>query len=271
MRALSTAATTAALALLAALPGTALAQTSPTQTFEHGAANYRTFDGPIAFEQYSGGERQAPCPPPGAPTCTYEAHDFTINPGEVNGVFHVTIQWANAENDWDVYVYRVRSDGTVDETRPLASSASFGDTDEQATFISRDEPINPGTYRIYVDNWQNADTDYDWFGTITFEGWTKPNTGPAAALAAPDTATGGQPVTLDGSGSSDDAGITNYSWDLDGDGRFETDGGTNPVHQATFQPGRRHVTLRVRDDAGLASFAAKTIAVAPPPAPPTPP
>ena len=255
--------------LLALVPGTALAQNpSEPETFEHGSANYRTWDGPIAFEQYGGGDRQAPCPPPGAPTCTYEAHDFTIDPGEVNGKFHVTVKWANAENDWDVYVYRVLPDDSVDQSKPIASSASFGDTDEVATLISIDEPIAPGKYRIYVDNWQNADVDYDWTGFITFEPWFAPNKPPQAALTAPETAVGGQSVRLDGSGSSDDAGIVNYAWDLDGDGRFETDGGTSPVYDAVLAPGRRHVSLRVRDAAGINAYAARTIEVAPAPAGP---
>jgi hypothetical protein len=264
---------TAVLALfLATLPGVASAQTTATVNFEHGSANYRTWDGPIAFEQYGGGERVSPCPPPGAPTCSYEAHDFTIAPGEVNGVFHVTVTWANEDNDWDVYVYRVRPDDTVNESDPVASAASFGDTDEVATLISRDEPIAPGKYRVYVDNWQNADVDYDWFGEITFEPWVAPNRGPTAVLTAPDTAVGGQAVTLDASGSSDDSGIANYAWDLDGDGRFETDGGTSTSQQATFAPGRRHVSLRVRDGDGIAAYAERTIEVSPAPAgPPEPP
>ena len=261
---------TAALAFLfAAVPPVASAAPTRDFTFKHGEANYRTFDGPIAFEQYGGGDRKAPCPEPGAPSCSYEAHEFTINPGEVNGAFTVTVRWNNPDNDWDVYVYRVNSEGEVDQSRPIASSASFGDTDETATFISRDEPVNPGTYRIYVDNWQPADgnTDYDWLGTITFEPWAPVDRAPTASLSAPDTAVGGQPVTLDASGSTDDVGITNYSWDLDGDGRFETDGGTSPTHQTAFAAGRRHVTVRVRDGAGSAAFATRTIEVGPAPAP----
>lgn len=270
MRALTTAAATAALALLA-LPAAALAQTSEPEEFKHGEANHRTYDGPIAFEQYSGGsERQAPCPPPGAPSCTYEAHDFTIDPGEVNGAFHVFVQWQDDANDWDLYVYRVRGDGTVDETRPIAQSASGGTTEETASLISIEEPIAPGTYRIYVDNWQSGtgNTDYDWTGRIDFEPWSPPNRGPAAAFTAPDTAVGGQAVTLDASGSTDDAGIANYAWDLDGDGRFETDAGTSPVHHAAFAPGRRHVTLRVRDAAAATAYATRTIDVSPAPAAP---
>ncbi|HEX2084167.1 MAG TPA: PKD domain-containing protein [Solirubrobacteraceae bacterium] len=254
--------------LLLALPAAAPAATTANFSFQHGEANYRTFDGPIAFEQYGGGTRMSPCPPPGAPTCSYEAHEFEIAPGEVNGKILITLTWANAENDWDLYLYRVQDDGSVDETDPIASAASFGDTDEVATLISREEPIPAGTYRIYVDNWQNADVDYDWQAAVAFEGWFPPNDPPTAALAAPPTAVGGQPVTLDASGSKDDKGIVNYSWDLDGDGRVETDAGSSPVHQATFAPGRRHIALRVRDEEGRSAFAAHTIDVAPAPAGP---
>jgi PKD domain-containing protein len=256
---------TAVLALLlASFPGVAGAATTANQTFKHGEANYRTYDGPIAFENYSGGDRMAPCPPPGAPTCSYEAHDFTIAPGDVDGTFSVSIVWASADNDWDLYVYKVKSDDSVDQDKPIASSAQGGTTEEVATLHQVDEPIAPGKYRIYVDNWQSGDPDFDWQGAIAFEPWVAPDKPPTAAFAAPDTAAGGQPVTLDASGSTDDAGIVNYAWDLDGDGRFETDAGTSPTYQATFQPGRRHVSLRVRDGKGASAFAARTIEVGPP-------
>jgi plastocyanin len=53
-----------------------------------------------------------------------------------------------------------------------------------------------------------------------------------AALAPPAQGVAGEPVRLDASGSS--GPIVSYRWDLDGDGSFETDGGTQPVLEHAF-------------------------------------
>jgi PKD repeat protein len=73
---------------------------------------------------------------------------------------------------------------------------------------------------------------------------------PVASIdATPNPATTGQLVALDGSGSSDiDGTITRYEWDLDGDGSFETDTGTESfVSTQFFSPGTFTVGLRVSD------------------------
>ena len=50
----------------------------------------------------------------------------------------------------------------------------------------------------------------------------------ASFTAAPNPAIVGQTVTFNGSGSSDSDGtITKYEWDLDGNGTYETNSGTN--------------------------------------------
>jgi hypothetical protein len=75
--------------------------------------------------------------------------------------------------------------------------------------------------------------------------------GPHAALAAstqaPQT---GQQVTFDASGSSDaDGTITAYQWDLDGDGVYELDTGTDPQASRVYtSPDKVTVTVRVCDD-----------------------
>jgi hypothetical protein len=249
-----------AIAIALVLVPTASAATTPNFAFRHGEANYRTSVA-TAPGAYQGGARQ-PCPVSGNPACTYEAHEFEIAEGEENGSFAVTITWGSADDDWDLYVYKVRTDGTVDEDKPVASSASGGTTEETAEELaSPDAPIEPGTYRIYVDNWAVA-TSMDWEGYVAFGPFVRANTIPIAALSAPTQAIAGQPVRLDASGSRDpDGTIVNYSWDLDGDGRFETDAGGSPVHEARFPGGRAQVGLRVRDDRGGMDFAAQTINV----------
>jgi len=57
------------------------------------------------------------------------------------------------------------------------------------------------------------------------------NREPVAALSvSPGRVAGGKPVTFDASGSRDPEGLQlRYAWDLDGNGSFETDGGTSPT------------------------------------------
>jgi PKD repeat protein len=71
----------------------------------------------------------------------------------------------------------------------------------------------------------------------------------ASITASPNPATTGALVAFDGSGSTDvDGTITRYEWDLDGDGSFETDTGTDSfVSTQYFSPGTHTVSLRVSD------------------------
>jgi hypothetical protein len=57
-----------------------------------------------------------------------------------------------------------------------------------------------------------------------------------------------EPVTLDARDSRDPDGhgINSYEWDLDGDGSFETRGGS-PLHRSFAEPGPRRIGLRVWD------------------------
>jgi hypothetical protein len=95
-------------------------------------------------------------------------------------------------------------------------------------------------------------------------------TGPTAALsAAPNPVTAGKPVAFDGSASTDSAtGIAGYSWDLDGNGTFETSTGSTPkVTRAYASAGKRTVRLRVVDLNGDLSDASVALTVNPAPPP----
>jgi hypothetical protein len=84
---------------------------------------------------------------------------------------------------------------------------------------------------------------------------------PTAALTASSTTpTATQLVTFNASGSTPPAfgTITNYSWDLDGDGTFETDGGTTPTISRRF-PQTGTETVRVRVSASVGAPATKSI------------
>jgi hypothetical protein len=79
----------------------------------------------------------------------------------------------------------------------------------------------------------------------------------AAIAAAPQVALLGQQVSFSAAGSTGDGGVTNYSWDLDGNGTFETNTGTTPSASTSYQSlGQRTVRVRVTDSHGTTASAA---------------
>jgi hypothetical protein len=87
--------------------------------------------------------------------------------------------------------------------------------------------------------------------------------GPSAALSVSSDPAVRQPVTFDASASKDANGsITDYRWDLDGDGKLETDTGTKPLTSTVYQtPGKRTVRLRVTDNSGNSTDTTKNLDV----------
>jgi hypothetical protein len=87
---------------------------------------------------------------------------------------------------------------------------------------------------------------------------------PAASLSSsPNPVLVGQPVTFDGSASSDpDGTIANYRWDLDGNGSFETDTGETSSAERSY-PAAATITvgLQVRDHDGNADAMTRTLSV----------
>lgn len=98
--------------------------------------------------------------------------------------------------------------------------------------------------------------------------------GPAAALSAtPAGRTTAGAVTLDASATDfvdlTPNGSATYAFDVDGDGTFDTTGGT-PTTTATFPLGTRTARVRVTDDDGRTGEATVTVRVGEEPAPGTP-
>jgi hypothetical protein len=201
---------------------------------------------------------------------TYQTYDINITPGMTVGKFIVHIEWASLDDDWDMYVYRL-DDPNVNPTTTeppgtlVAASTGIGGTTTSETAIyAPSQPMPPGLYRVFVDNWAAADPPPgpNWIGTVTFQEFLPGNQRPAASLSGPDSANVGQSVTFDGSKSADSDGqIVNYSWDLDRDGLFETNGGTTPTLSRTFAAGTNIVGLRVIDNGGSAGYATKRLSV----------
>jgi plastocyanin len=92
---------------------------------------------------------------------------------------------------------------------------------------------------------------------------------PVAELTvSPQQLVAGEPAALDASASRDaDGSVASYAWDLDGDGAFERQSGTEATLAHAFeQAGEHSVAVRVVDDSGDSADARTTVAVAEPPA-----
>jgi hypothetical protein len=126
--------------------------------------------------------------------------------------------------------------------------------------------LSEGEHRLEVraaDSLANRDPSP---ATVT---WTVDTQPPHASLATPSRILTDQPVTLDAAGSTDVNGpVIHYRWDLDGDGSFETDGGTTPTIQHSFgSMGSATVAVQVTDRGGRTDAATRVIDVTPAPPP----
>jgi PKD repeat protein len=85
----------------------------------------------------------------------------------------------------------------------------------------------------------------------------------ASFTTAPTVVTKGEPISFDGSSSKDpDGTISKYEWDFDGNGTFETNGGSNPAISHTYAtPGTYVVGLRVTDNGGKTATTTRSVSV----------
>jgi PKD repeat protein len=85
----------------------------------------------------------------------------------------------------------------------------------------------------------------------------------ASFTATPNPVQTGSLVSFNASGSSDvDGTITRYEWDLDGNGSYETNTGTNATTSRTYTtPGSVTVGLRVTDDEGQPGTTTRSVTV----------
>ncbi len=85
----------------------------------------------------------------------------------------------------------------------------------------------------------------------------------ASFSSSPNPADVGQTVNFDASSSSSPNGaIAKYEWDLDGNGSFETDSGSNPTASSSYAvAGPVTVGLRVTDAAGKTATATETVSI----------
>jgi PKD repeat protein len=152
------------------------------------------------------------------------------------------------------------SDGSiVDYQWDLDGSGKFA-TDTGSTPTLTTSFANAGSYNVSLRVIDNGNAS----ATVThpFVVGNDPPT-PAFTFNPSPLALVGQQVSFNGSGSSDTAGtITDYTWDLDGSGKFATDTGTSPNTTFTYTtPGIYNVSLRVTNDAGQSTTISQAVDV----------
>lgn len=97
-----------------------------------------------------------------------EETTFTVEglPEHDNGTATVEVEWPDGGDpvgiDWDVFVYD-------SEGNEVAVAASL-DNPEEAVLV---DPA-PGEYTVLVNNYAGGTSEYDWSGTVTFDGPTPP-------------------------------------------------------------------------------------------------
>jgi hypothetical protein len=226
---------------------------------------------------------------------TYETFYFRPDRNDY-GSFTVHLDWSDSRLDFDLYVYRVRPDGGI-VAASVASSAAGGTTFEDATYTPRNvgDAVEQDRYLIVVDNWCTADSDDDpdssnpavtadcgigasppanedaFTGNVTFTPREQINTLPTVTLSGPDSGKTGQVLGYTAQGTDNGGAITNYKFDLDGDGFFERNTLTGNAAQTAFaNPGTYNVGVQVTDNAGDTGYASKAVKITGPPGAPTP-
>jgi PKD repeat protein len=173
--------------------------------------------------------------PPSGPrplTVTFTA-DIIVDDGDFAGLSY----------EWDF-----NDNGSVDSTdSPLPDGVQH-----QYIFVG------PQTARLTVSDAKGLSTSVTTHVDVTV------NADPLAVLTS-DPLSGdlGLLVSFDASASTDpDGDPLTYRWDFDGDGKFETDGGTNPLIQHVYgAEGEFDAAVKVWDPAGASSVASVHVSI----------
>lgn len=193
---------------------------------------------------------------------TFEDIPFTIAADDSDGTVSVEVHWTNQADDFDLTVYKKNASGGLDAVG--SSAGGPPSTSEATSFAGQSGPVESGDYVIRVQNY--AATSPDFAGSVKFTEFKTANVRPTAALTIPTKPIAGKAIKLDASRSTDSDGtIADYAWDLDGDGAFETDGGSSPTLSHAFSAGIHHITVRVTDDRGGRAYKTGTVKATKPP------
>jgi PKD repeat protein len=150
-------------------------------------------------------------------------------------------------------------DGTVAKYEwDLDGNGSY-ETNTGATATTSTAYATPGNRTVGLRVTDNEGATGTTTRTVTIQ-----NRVPTASFTAtPNPVLSGSTVTFDGSASSDpDGTVAKYEWDLDGNGSYETNGGTKATTSTTYAtPGNRTVGLRVTDNSGATATKTVTLTV----------
>ena len=175
------------------------------------------------------------------PTARAQVADATLQVGEETTLD--ASQSSDPDGEIRSYEWDLDGDGTLDTTGVTVTPAY-------------DEP-GEYTVRLRVTDDDGAsDTDSV---TVTVEGADEPPT--AAVSYQPSSPAPDEQVTFDASDSTDpDGQITEYAWDVTGDGQFQQT--SDAVYTHTYaEAGEYTVTVQVTDDTGLTDRAQTTVSV----------
>jgi hypothetical protein len=169
--------------------------------------------------------------------------DATVNDADGNGEESVAVD-ASGSSD---------PDGTIAAYRWQVGPTLLAEVATPTTSITLPDGVNVVTLTV-IDNDGATRTD-----TVTI----RVNAGPTAEAGADQTVTdadlsGDEPVTLDGSSSSDDVAVTGYRWLLGPTLLSDT---ASPTALVTLPVGVNVVTLEARDVEGLVGTDTVTITV----------
>jgi PKD repeat protein len=122
-----------------------------------------------------------------------------------------------------------------------------------------DERIEQATYNVLSDMGAQPQTPEG----ITLDPGGSNRAPNGSFTVAPNPTKTNTTVTFDASASSDpDGSVVKYEWDLDGNGSFETNSGSNPKATRSYTTeGEVNARLRVTDNGGATDLAVRTVTV----------
>jgi YD repeat-containing protein len=191
-------------------------------------------------------------------------------PANVKRVTLTNVQTAN-DNSWLQDEGRLRSNvpppgqpGTVGAVKYTAPSGAqvFASGTMRWSLGLTDDPdprLEQATYNILSDMGAQPDTPTG----ITLDPGGSNKAPVASFTLSANPVHSNTTVTFNASSSTDSDGtIVKYEWDLDNNGTFETNTGTNPVATRSFPAeGDYDVRLRITDNGGATDLAVRTITV----------
>jgi hypothetical protein len=282
------------LALFLCVVPSALAQPSPTQTAAHDPAvetvsradaSPDTDAPPGATPEESVRNQWGPPGPDNRDSI--ETFRFNVAPGEMNSSFTVKVGWGDPDIDFDIFVYRIRDNGTLDPE--YIASAATADDPEIVEYSSSTpgEPIRQDQYIVAVHNYCSSSADPPgscdylgppdpsrdedfWEAEVTFTAFDPSNVRPSVSLTGPTSGSTGELLTYEASPSDPDGQITDVAFDLDGDGRHETPTGSRTASTSFGNPGLYTVGVRVVDNEGAPAYASVDVRITGPATSPNP-